>query len=97
MEPTTTTESNATVVHGVFEQAWSLKELAGRLKVSCQAGQKVTLEATIAGAERAVSTSTRAPFKQALVEVRDDLIRQLTDAKNRTEPRQNRMWRDTEP
>jgi excisionase family DNA binding protein len=36
MEPTNATESNATVVHGAFEQAWSLKELAGRLQVSCQ-------------------------------------------------------------
>ena len=62
-----------------------------------QPGQKVTLEATIAGAERAVSTSTRAGFEAALLEVRDDLIRQLTDAKNRTEPRQNRQRRDTEP
>jgi excisionase family DNA binding protein len=36
MEPTNATESNATVVHGTFEQAWSLKELARRLQVSCQ-------------------------------------------------------------
>ncbi len=36
MEPTNTAASNATVVHGAFEQAWSLKELAGRLQVSCQ-------------------------------------------------------------
>jgi excisionase family DNA binding protein len=36
MEPTNATESNATVVQGAFEQAWSLQELAGRLQVSCQ-------------------------------------------------------------
>jgi excisionase family DNA binding protein len=36
MEPTNAPESNATVVHGAFEQAWSLRELAGRLQVSCQ-------------------------------------------------------------
>ena len=36
MEPTNAPESNATVVHGAFEQAWSLKELAGRLQVNCQ-------------------------------------------------------------
>ena len=36
MESTSTTASNLTVVHGAFEQAWSLKDLAGRLHVSCQ-------------------------------------------------------------
>jgi excisionase family DNA binding protein len=36
MEPTNALESNATVVHGAFEQAWPLKELAKRLQVSCQ-------------------------------------------------------------
>ncbi|MGA8979654.1 MAG: hypothetical protein WB473_11130 [Pedococcus sp.] len=53
------------------------------------------MEGWIAGAERVVATSSRTPFDQALTEVRDDLIRQLTDAKNRTEPRQNRHRRDT--
>ena len=36
MEPTNTAENNATVIHGAFEQAWSLRELAVRLQVSCQ-------------------------------------------------------------
>ncbi|WP_414690469.1 helix-turn-helix transcriptional regulator [Nocardioides sp.] len=36
MEPTNGVESNATVVHGALEQAWSLKEPAKRLQVSCQ-------------------------------------------------------------
>jgi hypothetical protein len=36
MEPTDASESSATVVHWAFEQAWSLKELAGQLQVSCQ-------------------------------------------------------------
>jgi hypothetical protein len=31
MEPANTAEINATVIHGAFEQAWSLSELAVRL------------------------------------------------------------------
>ncbi len=57
--------------------------------------QKTTLEGWIAGRERVVATSSRIPLDQALTEVRVDLIRQLSDAKNRTEPRQNRQRRDT--
>jgi excisionase family DNA binding protein len=36
MEPTNAATRHTTIVHGAFEQAWSLKELAGRLQVSCQ-------------------------------------------------------------
>ncbi len=73
---------------GEVELVLSVKERDG-------ADQKTTLEGWIAGAERVVATSSRTPLDQALTEVRDDLIRQLTDAKNRTEPRQNRQRRDT--
>lgn len=60
-------------------------------------GQRTTLEAWIAGqGPRIVATSNRANFDAALAEVRDDLIRQITDAKNRTEPRNNRLRRQTE-
>lgn len=59
--------------------------------------QRTTLEAWIAGQPRLVATSTRTNLDQALTEVRDDLIRQITDAKNRTEPRNNRLRRDTTP
>ncbi len=75
---------------GEVELELSVKERDG-------ADQKTTLEGWIAGTERVVATSSRIPFDQALTEVRDDLIRQLSDAKNRTEPRQNRQRRDTSP
>ncbi len=56
--------------------------------------QHTTLEARIAGQPVIVATSDRDGFEPALHEVRDDLIRQITDAKNRTEPRNNRSRRD---
>lgn len=55
--------------------------------------QRVTLEAWIAGQPRLVATSTRSGFDGAIAEVRDDLIRQISDAKNRSEPRNNRKLR----
>lgn len=75
---------------GEVELVLSVKERDG-------ADQKTTLEVWIAGTQRVVATSSRTPLDQALTEVRDDLIRQLTDAKNRTEPRQSRQRRDTSP
>ncbi|MEZ5171479.1 MAG: HPF/RaiA family ribosome-associated protein [Acidimicrobiia bacterium] len=55
--------------------------------------QHTTLETWIARRPRLVATSTKTDFGSALTEVRDDMIRQLTDAKNRTEPRNNRHRR----
>ena len=55
--------------------------------------QRTTLEAWIAGRRRVVATSTRPDLDGALAEVRDELVRQLTDAKNRTEPRNSRLLR----
>ena len=55
--------------------------------------QHTTLEARIAHRPRMVATSTNPDLDSALIEVRDDMIRQLTDSKNRTEPRQNRRRR----
>lgn len=57
--------------------------------------QRTTLEAWIARQPRLVATSSLADLDAALVEVRDDLIRQITDAKNRSEPRNNRLRRRT--
>ena len=57
--------------------------------------QRTTLEAWIARQARLVATSSRADFDGALAEVRDDLIRQITDAKNRIEPRNSRRGRQT--
>ena len=61
-----------------------------------EASQRTVLEAWIAGQPRVVATSSEPDLGHALREVRDDLIRQLTDAKNRTEPRNNRSLRVTE-
>lgn len=58
-------------------------------------GQRVTLECWISRTPRLhlVSTSTAKELAVALNEVRDDLVRQVDDAKTRTEPRQNRARR----
>ena len=57
--------------------------------------QRTTLEAWIAGQPRFVATSSEEHLDAALAEVRDDLIRQISDSKNRTEPRNNRRGRET--
>jgi len=57
--------------------------------------QRTVLEAWIAGNERLVATSEQLDLDSAVTEVRDDLIRQLTDAKNRAEPRNRRSLRET--
>jgi ribosome-associated translation inhibitor RaiA len=57
--------------------------------------QRTTLEAWIGGFADLVATSTDERLPAALTEVRDDLIRQITDHKNRTEPRNHRHLRDS--
>jgi len=59
--------------------------------------QRTVLEADITGWPRLVATSTHTTMSQALGEVREDLIRQITDTKTRTEPRNSRHRRNTEP
>jgi ribosome-associated translation inhibitor RaiA len=61
-----------------------------------EASQRTVLEAWISGQTRIVATSSEPDLAQALHEVRDELIRQLTDAKNRTEPRNNPSLRVTD-
>lgn len=58
-------------------------------------GRRVTLECWVSRTPRLhlVSTSTAKELAVALNEVRDDLIRQVDDAKTRTEPRNNRARR----
>lgn len=58
-------------------------------------GQKTTLEAWVAGWSPLVATSTRTEFDAAINEVRDDLIRQLSDHKHKHEPRNNKHLRET--
>lgn len=57
--------------------------------------QRMTLEAWIAGFADLVATSEREDFDGALAEVRDDLVRRITDHKNRSEPRNNRHMRQS--
>ena len=61
-----------------------------------EASQRTVLEAWISGQTRLVATSSDPDLSRALNEVRDELIRQLTDAKNRTEPRNNPSLRVTD-
>lgn len=60
-------------------------------------GQKVTLECWVAGRQKIVATSTEEDLNAALHDARDDLRRQLNDAKTRQEPRNNKHLRDTSP
>ena len=70
-------------------------ELEISVKERATPSQRTVLEAWVAGRDRLVATSEEADLDKALTEVRDDLIRQLTDAKNRTEPSNRRSLRDT--
>ncbi len=70
-------------------------ELELSVKERSTPSQRTVLEAWIAGTDRLVATSEEPELDKALVEVRDELIRQLTDAKNRTEPRNRRALRET--
>lgn len=70
-------------------------ELQLTMKERDTASQRTTLEAWVAGQPRLVSTSHEAGYDQALNEVRDDMIRLVSDAKNRNEPRNNRHLRES--
>ncbi|MCP5066073.1 MAG: HPF/RaiA family ribosome-associated protein [bacterium] len=70
-------------------------ELEVSVKERATPSQRTVLEGWIAGHDRLVATSEQTDLDKALTEVRDDLIRQLTDAKNRTEPSKRRSLRDT--
>ena len=58
-------------------------------------GQKVTLECWIAGRQKVVTTSSEEDLHAALLQVRDELRRQLHDQKTRKEPRHNRHLQET--
>jgi ribosome-associated translation inhibitor RaiA len=70
-------------------------ELRLSVKERSQPSQRTSLEARIVGQPRFVSTSNESELQLALAEVRDDLIRQITDAKSRSEARNNRALRET--
>lgn len=56
-------------------------------------GQRTALEAKLGRLRRMVATSEHEDVDRAIVEVREELIRQVTDATNRTEPKNNRRLR----
>lgn len=56
--------------------------------------QHLTLEATIDGRPAMAATSSDADFDRALNEVRDEMIRMITDMKTRGEPRNNKHLRE---
>jgi ribosome-associated translation inhibitor RaiA len=57
--------------------------------------QHVTLDVKIDGHHPLVATSSNTDFVHALNEVRDEMIRQITDTKTKREPRNNKHLRDT--
>ena len=57
--------------------------------------QHLTLDAKIDGHNPMVATSSSSDLDRALNEVRDEMIRQLTDMKTKSEPRNNKHLRDS--
>lgn len=57
--------------------------------------QRVTLDLKVDGHEPLVATSSNTDLDRALNEVRDEMIRQVTDMKTKSEPRSNKHLRDT--
>lgn len=56
--------------------------------------QHVTLDVKVDGHQPLVATSSSSDLDHAFNEVRDEMIRQLTDLKTKTEPRNNKHLRD---
>ena len=57
--------------------------------------QHVTLDVKVDGHAPLVATSSSADLDHAFNEVRDEMIRQLSDMKTKNEPRSNKRLRDT--
>ncbi len=57
--------------------------------------QRVTLDMKVDGHEPLVATSSNTDLDRALNEVRDEMIRQVTDMKTKSEPRNNKHLRNT--
>jgi ribosome-associated translation inhibitor RaiA len=70
-------------------------DLRLNVKERGQSSQHTTLLANIAGHTPMVATSSSANLQQALAEVSDELVRQITDNKNKSEPRHNREMRES--
>ncbi|MEZ5383572.1 MAG: hypothetical protein R2754_17460 [Microthrixaceae bacterium] len=84
--------------HRLDQRLLSFPQEAVELRLSIKErdtpSQHTTLEAWIARRDPLVATSNREGYDAALTEVRDDLIRQITDMKNRSEPRKDRRLRE---
>jgi ribosome-associated translation inhibitor RaiA len=57
--------------------------------------QHITLDVQIGGFKPFIASSSASKLATGLNEVRDEMIRQLTEAKSRTEPRNNRRLRES--
>ncbi len=68
-------------------------DLALSVKERDTPSQRVVLECGIAGRPHVFATSTQPELGRALTEVREDLARQVNDAKTKREPRNNRKLR----
>lgn len=58
------------------------------------AEQRATLELWVAGWPRLVATSRKTDVSASMTEVRDDMIRQVDDTKEKREPQKNRHLRE---
>ncbi|MFI6325141.1 hypothetical protein ACIBG8_47030 [Nonomuraea sp. NPDC050556] len=58
------------------------------------AEQRATLELWVSGWPRLVATSRKTDLSAAVTEVRDDMIRQVDDTKEKREPNKNRHLRE---
>ncbi len=70
-------------------------ELELSVKERATPSQRTVLAGWISEHGQVVASSQDTDLSSALIEVRDDLIRQLSDTKNRTEPSNRRSLRDT--
>ena len=68
-------------------------ELEIAVKERDTASQHMTLQAKLGSLPLLVATSGHDSLEAAVLEVRDDLVRQISDAKHRQEPKNNRQLR----
>ena len=90
-------ERLASLDHALAAFAPEAVELELSMKDRDRPGQSATLQCWVTGWPRLVATSSRPALTASLVEVRDDLRRQLDDAKARNAPQTGREQDDTTP
>ena len=72
-----------------------MPEPSGELEDLERAPLAEQLDLKVDGHEPLVATSSNTDLDRALNEVRDEMIRQVTDMKTKSEPRSNKHLRDT--